>query len=463
MKTNLIPHFILIFFICSCEVLDQEPESKISTEQAFSTEENAQNAVNGLYNEIQSIYDWRTQAISDIASDVIQSVDTWDAFNNIDEYRVTSHNSEVEDFYTILYRAIDISNNIISEVPKLNLPVERENDLLGQAYCIRGMMYFELVRFWGGIPNVYGELGVVIRTTPSKGINAESFGSRATLQETYDRVQFDLEQAIELLPETRGDNFLDRSRVVKATTRAFLSRFHLYLKNFDRVERYSTEVIEDSRYGLVTPYDNIFREKNTEESIFEMQYSINDISGLRNWYFPASLGGRGGLAFHDAFFHELTANENDDRSKMVAFNDNAGVYYPTKYYLPGNADNTHVIRVAEMYLNRAESRAEMQNIEGAKQDLNKIRNRSGLENSSAESKEELLAAIMKERKFEFYAEGHRWFDLTRTGQATTILRELQRKNGSQPVSLDNPARQVFPFPTSELLSNPNLVQNIAYE
>lgn len=462
MKINLISTFIVLFFINACEVLDQEPQNQISTNQAFSSENNARNAVNGLYNEIQSVYDWRVQAMSDLASDITQSVDTWDAFINIDEYSTTRDNSEVEDLYTILYRAIDIANNIIAEVPKLNLSADIEEDLIGQAYCIRGMMYFELARFWGGVPNVYGQLGVVIRTEPSRGIDEESYGARATLTETYERVRMDLEEALELLPETREDNFLDRSRMVKATARAFLSRLHLYLQDYERAEQYTTEVINDTRYQLVRPYSDIFRNKNTEESIFEVQYSVNDISGLRNWYYPASLGGRGGLAFHDAFYEELTANPEDERGWLVSYNESANVYYPTKYDLPGNASNTHVMRIAEMYLNRAESRVMLGKLEIAKQDINAIRIRVGLDNTMAQTKEELLAAILKERKLEFYAEGHRWFDLIRAHQAVDVLQDVQRTNGSQKISLSDPHRQVFPFPTSEILANPNLVQNDAY-
>ncbi len=453
---------VLLLLPAACDVLEQTPQAQISTNQAFASENAANGAVNGMYNLVQSVYDWRVQCLGDLASDVTQSVDTWDAFINIDEYVTTRDNSEVEDLYTVLYRAVDIANTIIAEVPKLNLPEDRQNNLLGQAYFVRGLMYFELARFWGGIPGVYGELGVVIRTTPSQGVDAGSFGARASLTDTYAQARTDVETALELLPETRNNNAADRGRVVKPAARALLSRLHLYLREYAPAEQYATAVIADGRYGLVTPYEAIFRTKNTAESVFEVQYGVNDISGMRSWYYPSSSGGRGGLALHEAFYQELTANPADERGKLTAYNANAKVYYPTKYNTAGNSDNTHVFRVAEMYLNRAEARAQLGNLEGARGDLNAVRKRAGLPETTASTREELLASILQERKLEFYQEGHRWFDLFRTGQALPVLTDLKRNTGSRLVSLPTPARLVFPFPTSEVLANPNLEQNEAY-
>ncbi|MBD0260071.1 MAG: RagB/SusD family nutrient uptake outer membrane protein, partial [Cytophagales bacterium] len=342
-----------------------------------------------------------------------------------------------------------------------NLPDERANNLLGQAYFVRGLMYFELARFWGGIPGVYGQLGVVIRTTPSRGIGADSYGARASLTDTYAQVRTDLETALELLPEMRTDA-ADRGRAVKPTARALLSRLHLYLREYGPAEQYASAVLADGRYSLVRPYEAIFRTKNTAESVFEVQYAVNDVSGMRNWYYPALAGGRGGLALHEAFYQELTADPADERGRLTAYNANVKVYYPTKYSTPGNSDNTHVIRVAELYLNRAEARAQLGDLAGAAADLNAVRERAGLANTAATTRGELLDAILQERKLEFFQEGHRWFDLFRTGKALEVLVNLKRDTGSRPVSLTSPARQVFPFPTSEVLTNPNLEQNEAY-
>jgi starch-binding outer membrane protein, SusD/RagB family len=170
-----------------CNVLDHDPQAQIATEEAFSNPVNAEAALNGLYNEAQLVYNWRAQTLGELASDLVQSIDTWDAFNVIDEFRQTPDNTEVDDLYTQLYRTIDVANNIIAFAPTVpGLSQERMNDMLGQAYTFRGMMYFELVKYFGGIPGKYGELGVVLETTPSAGVNADSYKGRTSLAETWE-------------------------------------------------------------------------------------------------------------------------------------------------------------------------------------------------------------------------------------------------------------------------------------
>lgn len=161
---------VLAALAFGCNTLDQEPQSQISTDAAFANPNSAQGAVNGMYNILQGVYDWRVQVLSDVASDVSQQIDTWDALINIDEYSLTPDNSEVEDLYATLYRLVDISNAIIANVDNVpGLDAAKKDDFKGQAYGLRGIAYFELARFWGGIPGVYGTKGVVIRTTPPLG------------------------------------------------------------------------------------------------------------------------------------------------------------------------------------------------------------------------------------------------------------------------------------------------------
>ena len=115
-----------------------------------------------------------------------------------------------------------------------------------------------------------------------------------------------------------------------------------------------------------------------------------------------------------------------------------------------------VFRLAEQYLIRAEARAHLGNISGAQQDLNMIRNRAGLSNTTANSMNDLLEAILQERRVELFTEhGQRWFDLKRTGNAGTVL-SLVKPNWQETDVL-------FPIPESELEINPNLLpQNTGY-
>lgn len=466
MKKKIIAlGFSALMVVSSCDVLDLEPVSQISTDQAFKDISSAQGVVNGMYNNVQGVYDWHMQVLSDVASDVSQQVDTWDALINIDEFSATPDNSEVSDLYTTLYRCVDIANNVIAKVPPLAGAEATKNDLVGQAYFVRGLAYFELARFWGGIPGAYQEDGVVLKLTPSEGISEADYASRASLDATYQQVEDDLLAALDLLPEDRGSNTQNRARATKAAARALLARFYLYNREWANAETFATAVINSTRFALVTPFENIFRTKNTNESIFELQYNVNDVSGLRNWYFPSSLGGRGGVALHDATYQEMIANTNDVRGKLTDKNATTNTYYTTKWIGTGNTiDNVPVIRIAEMYLIRAEARAELgTDLTGAQSDLNAVRTRAGLGNTPAATKDELIDAILAERKLEFIGEGHRWFDLVRRDRALTALSNIKRSKGSQSsYSLSKPGRQLFPFPNVEVLTNTSLLQNSAY-
>lgn len=458
---------VLIVMVFGCNTLDQEPQSQISTNAAFANPNSAQGAVNGMYNILQGVYDWRVQVISDLASDVSQQIDTWDALINIDEFSATPDNSEIEDLYATLYRLVDICNAIIANVDNVpGLDDTKKGDFKGQAYGLRGIAYFELARFWGGIPGVYGTDGVVIRTTPSVGIDESSYATRATLTATYDQSRQDMETALGLLPETRTGVDL-RGRVVKATMRAMLSRLHLYLKDYDLAAQYATDVINDTKYSLVKPYSDIFNKKNTNESIFEVQYNLTDRSGMRNWYYPATLGARGGAALHEAFYSAISADPLDVRYKMTASRTTTSgktVYYPTKWPTPNDDNNTQIIRIAEMYLIRAEARilGTAVDIAGAQSDIDLVRDRAGLGATTAATVPDLMDEIMDQRKKEFFAEGHRWFDLIRTGRALSTLSNLTRSEGSSTYSLGSADRQVFAFPNKDRQANPNLKQNDAY-
>ncbi|MFC0264468.1 RagB/SusD family nutrient uptake outer membrane protein [Fontibacter flavus] len=448
-----------------CNVLDQQPQFQIATSEAFSNPINAEATLNGLYNEAQLVYNWRVQTIGDLASDLVQSIDTWDNFNVIDEFRQTPDNTEIDDMYTQIYRTIDLANNIIAFAPTVpGLEQSRIDDMLGQAYTFRGMMYFELAKYFGGIPNKYGELGVVIETEPSAGVNENSYKSRASLQATWDQIKSDLEAGERLLPPTRASNFLTRSRLVKAAATGMLARYYLYIDQWAQAETYASQVISQGNYTLTKPFSNIFRTEFSSESVFEMDYNVVDFSGLRQWYYPASLNGRGGLSFHQPFAAELLARQGtDSRSDLIDFNPAfGGVYYSTKFNLLQNASNVPVIRVAEMYLIRAEARARQNNISGGLSDLNMVRNRADLPDATASSTDELVNLILDERRFEFAIEGHRFFDMTRTGRAVNVFANLPRTTGASLYSIGTADKYVFPIPTSELLTNSNMVQNPAY-
>lgn len=457
MKKILIG-IVVLTCLASCDRLDVKPKSQVSSDQAFADLNNAEAVVNGMYNNLQTVYMWRVQVITDVASDMSQQVDTWDALIGPDEFNFSIDNSEVDDLYTSLYRCIDIANNIIAYVPDMDIAQGSKDNLMGQAYFVRGLAYFDLARLFGGYPNVYGTAGVVITLTPSKGISEADFSSRSSLRATYDQVEADLQEALAKLPATSP-----AGKANKRAANALLARYYLYNQQWEQAEQFATAAIAGS--ALTTPFASIFTTKNTPESVFELQFNANDGQGLRQWYFPSSLGGRGGTALHDEMYQKITANAADERGKLTALNTTAGTYYTTKWSAPQNADNFQLLRLAEQFLIRAEARAEKSatDLSGALGDLNAVRVRAGLGPVSAASKEEMVQAILEERKLEFVGEGQRWFDVIRKGRAMTEFSGVRRTKGSVPsYSIGTPGKQVLPIPSAEMRTNTKLEQNEAY-
>jgi len=461
MKLN---KYILVFALIgsvtlSCNVLEQEPELQISDERAFTNLNSANAALFGAYNQLQAVYQGRLQRVSDVSGDVSQSVGTWDFYREMDTYAVSPDNTEILDLWTSIYRTVNQANNLIEEVPKIDATQAQKDNILGQAYFLRALAFFDATRVWGGVPGVVGDLGVPIVLSPSRGVNEDSYPARATLQVSYQQVKTDLEEALKLLPESQANNAATRGRATKPAARALLSRLHLYLGEWAQAETRASEVIADSKFSLIE-YSAIFSADNSGESIFEVQFNNADQSGLRFWYAPGAIGGRGELAANTDFYNSFA--NNDARRALFGLDATLNLRYPSKYIRAGNVDNAHVLRIAEMYLNRAEARAKKTapDNDGAKSDLNKVRTRAGLSDYNDDIP--LVEAIERERRWEFYAEGHILFDLVRTNRALTVLKNVNRRNGP-PVTLSSAGRQIMPIPRREMDSNKNLQQNAAYK
>lgn len=456
---------VILLAVMGCDVLNQEPQTAISEDIAIRDLKSADAALNGLYSQLQAdeYYGSNIQIMSDVTSDISQSVGTWDFYREMDTYVTSAGNLENRNLWFQAYSAVNHANNLIADVPGLeDVSQENKDRILGQAYFIRALAFFDLTRTFGGVPGVAGTLGIPIVTEPSRQIDESSFPSRASIEASYAQVSADLQEA-----ESRLTGFSSPGRASEAAAVALQARLNLYTQNFDQAESFATQVLQNYNFQLVENFADIFINENTSEAIFELAFNTTDGNDIRFWYFPSSGGGRGDIALHDAYAEMVMARSNDERGNLIAFDDNVGVYYTTKYRKSGGDDNIQILRLGEIYLIRAEARARksVPDLAGALSDLNEIRNRAGLADTAGvgvDTREEVLRAIEHERGIEFIQEGHRWFNLVRTGRAIEVLTNIDRTNGD-PVSLTNPGRMVFPIPSRDIDANDNLEQNEAYK
>src|SRR5690606_26693192 len=303
------------------------------------------------------------------------------------------------------------------------------NQILGEAYFIRALAYYDLGRAWGGVP-------LVLSPTQTKEDGANI--GRATLAETYAQVLADLDQAEALLaPLTL------RTRASQEAAKALKARLHLYLEEWEQAEQLATEVIETNRFSLVAPYVAFIETKETEESIFELAYNNADRNNHAHYGYPSSLGGR--YEWHPA--DDLLAELADpaiggNRGAIISYL--GSIPYSTKYFRIGTGDDpAYILRIAEQYLLRAEARLKKTapDITGALADLNEVRERAGLTALNLDNVGDILLAIEQERRLEFAFEGHQWFDLIRTGRASAVL------------GVTDSNKYLYPIPLNEIIAD----------
>jgi hypothetical protein len=295
-----------------------------------------------------------------------------------------------------------------------------------------------MVRTWGGVPLV---------TTPTRGLGESSFPAKATVDQVYTQIIQDLTDAEANLPESGA-----RTIATKKAAQALRAKVALYRGDWPNAISYATTVINSNNYSLVTPFEKLITDKQNTESIFELDYSNVDPNELSAYFYPTTMGGYYRVG-PTAAITSLLEDENvgGDRSVMIAYHN--GAVYGNRYRkATGNVkdDNYAIIRLAEMYLIRAEARANQDQLNEALEDLNTIRERANVAPLAIANKQDLLLAIENERRVEFAFEPHRWFDLIRTGRAGAVL------------GVTDARKYVFPIPGAEILANPNLAQNEGY-
>lgn len=435
----------LIGLLTSCQsYLDVKPLESISDTQTIYDKTSSETAIRGVYSALASAnyYGTNFQSIGYLSGDNIQWTGSQSQVQEFINKKVNADNSTIASVWTAIYVTINRANNVIAKVPTVTDPAlttDLKNQILGEAYFIRALAYFDLARTWGGVPLI---------TKPTASPTENRGIARSTQAETYAQVLADLTTAEPLLPATTN-----RYRATRKTVWALRSRYHLYQKEWDKAEEYATKLITDNAsYQLVKPYSAFFANdaRGTAESVFEIFYSANETNTHRNQWQPQTNGGTRQWAPNDA----LVALLNDPkvgggRSTLVA-KDNQNRWYGNLYYRTPAADPTYVIRIAELYLIRAEAEANQNKLTAAIADLNAIRSRAGIDASTAQTKEQILLGIENERRLEFALEPHRWFDVVRTGRASAVFNVTDNN------------RLLLPLPAGELLIDKALVQNIGY-
>lgn len=478
----------------SCTDMDLIPESNLSPENFFKSEEDATASVYGAYtvfagNDIYNQF-WevlQSQGTDDSEWGGGRTTNNLDK-NALDKFEFDGNTNLVYSVWIQHYVAVNRSNFAIENISQMSgdqIIEEVKSRLIGEAKFLRGLAYFNLVRVYGGVPLVLKQ------TTKLDGLEVP----RNTLDECYEQIIKDLQDAKATLPSIGElpEGYLGRA--TKGSAAALLAKVYLTREDYQNVVKETAEVMQMG-YKLWDNYaDNFDLEKeNGQESIFEIQYKRNTPgvagSNYSGFYRPPFVNINGWVGYGD---NPVTRNHYDCYEEGDQRRDiNVRLYtkeeYPnmsSNYEFPcyvnkfldlsplavrsqGSENNYPLLRYSDVYLMRAEalnalnpSDAEAYNC------LNTVRRRAfGLDMNQAStidikaglSKEEFLDVILLERRREFAFEGHRRFDLLRTHK----LKEAMIAQNPVIGAVVEEKHYLLPIPVTEMDANKLLEQNTGW-
>jgi hypothetical protein len=485
--------FSTISISCSDEFVSPKPKYSIDSENYFNSKEDYNDALVATYDLLQSSY--VNVLLGEIASDNTlcggESPTDVIGFQQIDDMIHTPVNSNLRDIWNWMFAGVQRANYILEFKDKTDF--EGKNQLIAETRFLRAYYQFELVKWFGGIP-MKGDVRFKV--------GDEKTVARSSAQEVYASIEADLIFAAANLSPTPSQ----KGRVTKGAAQALLGKAYLYQNKYAQAATALDAVITSGKYSLQSDYNAMFEldGENGTESVFEVQYTDVEgagftclqcsegnvavgFSGIRNYSGPLFSSGfsfniptkesadafevgdkRKDVAILDIVVF-AAANASFDGGKGVSFgkgNEDTG--YFNRKYLPRkrsataagdlnltNPNNYRAIRYADVLLMAAEAYNRGAIDDGkARNYLNQVRRRAFGDNNHdvSVSGAALTDFILAERRTELFGEGHRFFDLVRTGKAV----------GKIPGFTAN-KNELFPLPIEEIqFANGNWQQNPGY-
>jgi len=471
---------VLSSFMMSCseDFINLDPISSVSVDRLYQTDKDFQDALTAVYNVFQTQYQ-NFYIFGDIrADDFWQEIYKGNSWSYSDTFATTSSDGLMNSTWQNYYRAIFRINTILLKIADADPAlVPNKERYIGEAKFLRALAYFDLVRIFGDVPLV---------TTPLTIEEGYTTG-REKVNTIYDQLIIpDLQAAESALPASYAS--ADIGRPTKGAAKSILGRVYMTLSRFQLAETKLLEVTSMG-YELLPNFNDVFNYSNEhhKEYIFDIEYEegMGEGSLFTNRFLPNSnamalffgVGGYGDEQMSPTDTYMNLFAENDERKditvgikggyfnkegQFVRIPTNTSQTYTKKYLTPVSAANDSkanwkVIRYSDVLLMYAEALNENNKTADAVPVLNQVRTRAGLEGYPLDmTQAETRDAIVLERRLEFGAEGLRWFDLLRTGQAYNVMKDFGMQD----------YMTVFPLPLSQiqLINDPTLFpQNLGYE
>ncbi len=436
MKTTcMIVAAALLLTACDSKLVT-EPTASIDSETALNSARGIELALNGAYRSLQA-GNREYIAYPGVYADDLDFTGTFQTDREFGLRNIQTSNGAILTLWADEYDGINRANGVLAALKEdSGVPADKAALDEGAARFIRAVHYMRLTEWFGGVPLVL---------EPSTGVGEESKVSRSTEAEVNAQIVLDLEAAAGLLPAAK-----EQGKATKGAANALLARVYLEEGKYAEARDKATALISDPDYSLVRDFATLFTTKHSAESIYEIQFTVNNSNSLAFWFFPQELGGRWGFSPTDELYN-LYGPTDSRRDASIRIGPASGRSYIYKYSrIATGDDNVILVRLAEMYLARAEANARLGAADATVlADINVIRDRAGATPVAVAGQANLLDAILNERRLELAFEGFRFFDLRRFGKAEAKLQV-------------EASRLLLPIPQAELDVNPSLQQNPGY-
>ena len=476
-----------------------EPSTAIDENSALTNAADIETATIGTYAVLRNpAYVRSSHFLMEYPGDEIaQGQNSSDDLSRAYRYNHVVNSGHATNFWVQAYFVVGAANKIIAAIPD-----NASADLLrlkGENLFLRAMMHFNLVRVFGrpytqnngdnpGIPILKEDL------TDDQKLTI----SRSKVSEVYTFVIADLLKAADFMNTPKANPFAS-----KQVANALLARIYLYMGDNNKAIEFANKVINSGRYRLLQTgeFANYFRmaPEGNAETIFCVRHIKTEdqgFSAIGSMYYSGDASGNpagqaqsgwGEIYASKKYYDFLTLNPADVRQNFISpyriggvlqmntrLTPNTPMYYINKYNLQEgiiNLSSPVYLRLAEMYLIRAEANAKSGNTQPALDDVNIIRQRAGLTGAAlhsiasiALSGKSALDVVLEERWLELAFEGHRSYDLFRNGRSVirnypgTHALNVTPNNINQTITAAD-SRVVFFIPDGERAKNPNLTQN----
>lgn len=433
---KLLVIFIISFGLLSCDdFLEQQPVDLITSDQLIIDGASATTAVFGLYSGLQGIYDNESVTHPGVLSDELDHSGSFPTIAEMDQNQVIATNVTSDNIwfqaYSTIFRANNVIENLAAKPDLTGLTDADRASLIAETRFVRALAYFNLTTLYGDVP-----------LTETTDLTSNQVIGETSRADVYSYVISEAAAAATALAGIDFDSE-NQFRATEWAAKALGARANLYAGNVSAAATLADDVITNGGFALETNYEDIFvPSSSSNEIIFSIFFSIQDQSGLSFQFLP---DGRFEFSVNQGLL------DTGDPRVLSAVNggDALGRSYVTKYSdISNGSDHTIVFRLAEMYLIRAEA-----NIGSASaiNDVNALRNRAGVATISNVT----INTILDERFVELSFEGHRWYDLIRTGQVDAVMGAANPTNWQ-------PTDALLPIPDREIRLNANLSQNPGY-